>query len=176
MNRLQQFLEQVIVRAGEYEFTVLNLLLIFAVVLAVWILRWAVREGMRTIYENFNLSKENKLTIKRFLNYIISFFAILMVIRVIGIHPIDDILNFELFKERMNGVLINIPEIERTKQDHFDIYLKFDEISKKLVKELDLMEPFGMGNQRPTFRMTDAKLESFTILKDVHVKTNWKLS
>ncbi|MGB0863895.1 MAG: mechanosensitive ion channel family protein [Saprospiraceae bacterium] len=98
MNRLQQFLEQVIIRSGDYEFTVLNLLLIFAVVLAVWILRWAVSEGMRTIYENFKLSKENKLKIKRFLNYVIWLFAFLMIIRVIGIHPVDDILNFELFK------------------------------------------------------------------------------
>lgn len=78
--------------------------------------------------------------------------------------------NLEAFKERMNGLLKNIPEIERTKQDHYDIYLKFDEINRKLVKELELMEPFGMGNERPVFRMTDAKLESFSILKDIHVK------
>jgi small-conductance mechanosensitive channel len=80
-----------------YEFRVLNLLLILAVILAVWILRWAVSEGMRTIYENFKLSKENKLTIKRFLNYVIWLFAALMIIRVLGIHPVNDILNFKLF-------------------------------------------------------------------------------
>ena len=32
------------------------------------------------------------------------------------------------------------------------------------------MEPFGMGNQRPTFRMVNAKIQSYKILKDVHVK------
>lgn len=78
--------------------------------------------------------------------------------------------NLPAFKERMNNLLNNIPEIERTKQDHYDIYLKFDEINRKLVKELELMEPFGMGNERPVFRMTDARLESFTLLKDIHVK------
>ncbi len=78
--------------------------------------------------------------------------------------------NLPAFIERMNGFLAEIPEIERTKQDHFDIYLKFDEINRKLTKELELMEPFGMGNGRPVFRMTDARLESFSILKDVHVK------
>lgn len=78
--------------------------------------------------------------------------------------------NLPTFIERMNGFLLETPEMERTKQDHYDIYLKFDEINRKLVKELELMEPFGMGNSRPIFRMTDARLESFTILKDVHVK------
>lgn len=78
--------------------------------------------------------------------------------------------NLPAFVERMNGFLSEIPEMERTKQDHYDIYLKFDEINRKLTKELELMEPFGMGNQRPVFRVTDARLESFSILKDVHVK------
>lgn len=82
--------------------------------------------------------------------------------------------NFEIFKERMNAQLQNIPEIERTVQDQYDIHLKFEEIDRKLIKELELMEPFGMGNERPKFRMMNAKIESFTILKDIHVK--WQFS
>jgi single-stranded-DNA-specific exonuclease len=78
--------------------------------------------------------------------------------------------NLAEFKERMNGFLSQIAEIERTKQDHYDIHIKFQEINKKLIKELELMEPFGMGNQRPTFRMVNAKIQSYKILKDVHVK------
>ena len=33
-----------------------------------------------------------------------------------------------------------------------------------------MLEPFGMGNAKPLFRMEDARLDSYTILKDVHVK------
>ncbi len=78
--------------------------------------------------------------------------------------------NFSAFKERMNNLLVPIPQMERTVQDHYDIILKFQEIDRKLIKELALMEPFGMGNQRPTFRMVNARIESYKILKDLHVK------
>lgn len=78
--------------------------------------------------------------------------------------------NFEHFKERMNSLLREIPLIQRTVQHQFDLNLSFKEINKQLVKELEIMEPFGMGNSKPIFRMTDAKIDSYTILKDVHVK------
>lgn len=103
MNKLQEFLEQVILKAGDFEFTVLNLVLIFAVILAVWILRWTVSQSMRTIYENSNISKENKLKVKRFLNYVILFFAFLMTVRVLGFDPADAILDQTLFKIPSGG-------------------------------------------------------------------------
>ena len=78
--------------------------------------------------------------------------------------------NLEPFKARMNEYLQKIPAIQRTVQDHFDIHISFQDINKQLVKELESMEPFGMGNERPTFRMNDAIIESYSILKDVHVK------
>ncbi len=78
--------------------------------------------------------------------------------------------NLDLFKERMNSYLETIPQIERTVQDQFDIEISFKDINRQLVKELESMEPFGMGNSRPVFRMKDCRLESFTILKDLHVK------
>lgn len=78
--------------------------------------------------------------------------------------------NLPEFKNRMNAMLKEIPEIGRTVQDQYDILIKFQEIDRKLIKELELMEPFGMGNERPKFRMMNAKIESYKILKDIHVK------
>ncbi len=82
--------------------------------------------------------------------------------------------NLPAFRERMNNILREIPHIERTKQDHFDLNIDFNLINHKLVKDLELLEPFGEGNSRPVFRMSDFRIESFTILKDLHVK--WFLS
>lgn len=78
--------------------------------------------------------------------------------------------NLDAFKTKMNSYLSPIPHIERTVQDHYDSEISFTHINRKLVKELESMEPFGMGNQRPHFRMKDCRIESFKILKDVHVK------
>ena len=81
--------------------------------------------------------------------------------------------NLGSFKDKIQKLLIEIPEIERTVQDHYDIDISFNDINKQLVKELEQLEPFGMGNSKPIFRMQDCLLESYQILKDVHVKWNF---
>jgi single-stranded-DNA-specific exonuclease len=81
--------------------------------------------------------------------------------------------NLQAFKEKISEYLKPIPEIQRTKQDHYDIEISFNDINRQLVKELESMEPFGMGNERPTFRMKDCVIDSFTLLKDIHVKWNF---
>ncbi len=78
--------------------------------------------------------------------------------------------NFEPFKANITQYLSTIPEIQRTVQTQFDIEISFNDINRQLVKELEMMEPFGMGNSRPIFRIKDCIIESYTILKDVHVK------
>ncbi len=70
----------------------------------------------------------------------------------------------------MYTILRDIPQIQRTKQDHYDIEIKFEDINRQLLKELEAMEPFGMGNGKPVFRMTNARIDSYNLLKDIHVK------
>jgi len=98
MNRIQQFLEQVVLRIGEdYELKIINIALIILILVAVWLLRWAVGQAMKSIYENFKISKENKLTVKRFFNIVISGFAFIMALKTLGI-DLDDILAEKLFE------------------------------------------------------------------------------
>lgn len=78
--------------------------------------------------------------------------------------------NLPTLIDKMNAYLALIPEIQRTKQDHFDLDISFNDISRQLVKELESMEPFGMGNGKPVFRIKDCIIESYKLMKDVHVK------
>lgn len=78
--------------------------------------------------------------------------------------------NFTDFKNKINELLSQIPPITRVNQDSFDARVSFNNIDRGLLRELDKLEPFGMGNPKPVFRMEDAVLESYKILKDVHVK------
>lgn len=81
---------------------------------------------------------------------------------------------FEDFKSSMNSMLLEIPAIERTVNEFYDIDIKFEEINPTLIKSLNLLEPFGMGNEKPIFRMKGCVLKSFEIMKDLHVR--WIIS
>jgi single-stranded-DNA-specific exonuclease len=72
----------------------------------------------------------------------------------------------------LNSELSTVPEITRTKQQSYDLDISFDEITPKLLFDLEMLEPFGMGNEKPTFRINDFQIESYDILKDVHVRWN----
>ena len=78
--------------------------------------------------------------------------------------------NLAALKTMLNNQLQQIPEIERTVQKHYDLEIPFNSINKDLVKKLESMEPFGMGNEKPVFRMKDCVIDSYKILKDLHVK------
>jgi len=81
--------------------------------------------------------------------------------------------NFTKFKDRMNSLLEKTPLELRTKRSHFDMELSLEEINAQLLKDLEKMEPFGPGNEKPIFRMKNALIQSYRIMKDVHVRWNF---
>lgn len=82
--------------------------------------------------------------------------------------------NLRPFIERMNLHLKDVPAIERTRMDFHDLDIEASEINPQLMRDLDLLEPFGMGNEKPKFRIKGVKLDSYDLMKDVHVR--WSLS
>lgn len=82
--------------------------------------------------------------------------------------------NLDHFKIRIKNILAQIPPMQRVQQDYFDIDIDPKEITPQLLRQLELLEPFGNGNPRPTFRIKKIRLDSYEILKDVHVR--WSFS
>lgn len=82
--------------------------------------------------------------------------------------------NLRAFIDNMNARLKDIPAITRTRMDFYDLDIEASEINPQLMRDLDLLEPFGMGNEKPKFRIKGVKLDSFDLMKDVHVR--WSLS
>lgn len=82
--------------------------------------------------------------------------------------------NLQSFISSMQNALQTIPAIERTVTDFYDLEIAPTEITPKLVRDLEILEPYGMGNAKPVFRMENFTLHSYDILKDVHVR--WNLS
>lgn len=82
--------------------------------------------------------------------------------------------NLKPFKEKINHILQEIPYGLRVQEDHYDLEIEVDDIDYELIKSLEKLEPYGQGNPRPVFKLKNAKLDSFRLLKDIHVK--WFLS
>ncbi len=78
--------------------------------------------------------------------------------------------NFSAFKSKVFSLLKNIPVNLRTKTSSFDLDLSFEDIGPKLVKDLEKLEPFGPGNERPIFRLKNTLIQSYKIMRDVHVR------
>lgn len=82
--------------------------------------------------------------------------------------------NLPEFRARMNQILKGIPPILRTKTFTYDIDVKLEEIDASLVRDLEKLEPFGPGNERPIFRMNNSNVQTYRIMKEAHVR--WTFS
>jgi single-stranded-DNA-specific exonuclease len=85
--------------------------------------------------------------------------------------------NLSAFKQKMHEQLKEIPYSLRSVQESHDMEINFSDIGPKLVKDLDLLEPLGQGNEKPIFLLRNVRIASFDILKDLHVRwsfTPWE--
>jgi len=78
--------------------------------------------------------------------------------------------NLTPFIEKMNSLLAEIPLPLRTRQKSFDLEVGIEQIDAHLVKDLEKLEPFGPGNERPVFRMKNALIQNYRVMKDAHVR------
>ncbi len=81
--------------------------------------------------------------------------------------------NLKEFISNMNNLLKDIPAIERTRMEFYDLEIDAGEINPQLMRDLDLLEPFGMGNEKPIFKIKGVHLDSYDVLKEAHVRWNF---
>lgn len=81
-----------------------------------------------------------------------------------------NIQHLEAFKEKMDQLLKPLPYNLRSEQFLYDQEIHAQDVNAKLVRDLELLEPFGQGNEKPIFKLSKVKINSFRILKDQHVK------
>ena len=78
--------------------------------------------------------------------------------------------NLDILKSRLNEQLKQVPANLRTVQLITDLEISIDEVDGKLVKEIELLEPFGSLNPKPIFKINNITLSKVTWMKEVHLK------
>lgn len=83
-----------------------------------------------------------------------------------------DAKNLPELKKRLNLLMkTQLPDFDFKHKLYIDSQLVLPEANKKLMQDLQYLEPFGCENQQPVFYVKDVSLiDSPVMLKDLHVK------
>jgi len=83
---------------------------------------------------------------------------------------------FNKFKNEMVKIAYEkIKKIDTERKFSIDLELNFSDIDNKLLEELSLMKPFGVGNPKPIFLTRGCRISKIEYLKDgKHVKLKLK--
>lgn len=83
--------------------------------------------------------------------------------------------DFLTFKNQIIDSLYSIQNIPSNENSNAPLYhIDFNSIDGSLLEEIYKLAPFGQGNPMPIWKILNAKIESYEILKDGHV--SWKFS
>jgi len=58
----------------------------------------------------------------------------------------------------------NLTEDDLLRKVSFDMVLKFEEVSMPLIREIELLEPYGKGNEKPLFALKDVLILNAKVL------------
>jgi len=83
---------------------------------------------------------------------------------------------FSCFKERMIKIACDkLDKDDTTKSFYYDLEVTFKNINSRLVSEIRLLQPFGVGNPKPIFVTRNCDVTSISYLKDEkHVRLKLK--
>ena len=84
--------------------------------------------------------------------------------------------NLPKFIDRMNKILKEIPVIVRTVGDYYDLEIATQDITPRFLRDLELLEPYGMGNKKPVFKMNEFKINNFKEMGAGKNHIKWSLS
>ena len=83
--------------------------------------------------------------------------------------------NFGKFKEKIIEIAKKFDISNLTPILYIDDIIQIDELNRKMVEELKLLEPFGEANETPIFAFKDLKIDSIRGLSDgKHLKLSLK--
>ena len=84
--------------------------------------------------------------------------------------------NLQKFKTKMNQLISKLPEEDRTVGTPYDLEVSIEELNIDLVKQLNHLEPFGMGNAKPIFKLSNVNLVDYKQMGSdgVHIKWYFK--
>lgn len=83
--------------------------------------------------------------------------------------------NFEKFRKKIFEIAKKFDISNLTPILYIDDIIQIDELNRKMVEELKLLEPFGEANETPIFAFKDLKIDSIRGLSDgKHLKLSLK--